>query len=148
MRTQRGEAPPLKLEEAELLLPYANTALLEFVVAEKKSYVFVITNESRVSIKLYPLDIEEKELASRIERFRSMLSEADNRFSKPARELYDLLLKPLAEHLRSRTQLVVIPDGPLWELPTRAKPLAESGARRASSSRMRAPSSRLRRGRA
>jgi CHAT domain-containing protein/Tfp pilus assembly protein PilF len=120
LRFQRGEAPTLKLEEANLLLPDANTAVLEFVVAEKKIHLFVITKQSGTRIKAYPLAIEEKDLTSRVEGFRSMLAAADNRFSKSARELYDLLLKPAGEQLRGKSRLVIVPDGPLWELPIQA----------------------------
>src|SRR5262249_8062911 len=42
LKTQRGEAPPLRLEQAQALVPNASTALLEFVVAEEKTYLFVL----------------------------------------------------------------------------------------------------------
>ncbi|MGH9630353.1 MAG: CHAT domain-containing protein, partial [Bryobacteraceae bacterium] len=51
---------------------------------------------------------------------RSMLASADNRFSRPARELYDLLLKPAQSQLQDKNRLVIVPDGSLWELPMQA----------------------------
>ena len=36
-------------------------------------------------------------------------------FSKPAHDLYDLLLKPAAAQLRGKTRLLIVPDGALWE---------------------------------
>ena len=58
-------------------------------------------------------------LADRVARFRQMLT-SDNRFSKPAHDLYDLLLKPAAAQLRGKTRLLIVPDGALWELPFQA----------------------------
>jgi CHAT domain-containing protein len=120
LKVRRGEAQPLGIGEASALLPDAETALLEFVVAEEKTYLFVLTSQATSGLKVYPLEIKRKDLADRTERFRSMLSTLDNRFPKPARELYDLLLKPAVEQLRGKTRLVIVPDGPLWELPFQA----------------------------
>ena len=46
LKTRRGEAPPLRLAQAGALLPDANTALLEFVVAEEKTYLFALTKSA------------------------------------------------------------------------------------------------------
>src|SRR6266508_819379 len=43
LRAQRGEAQPLSPGEAAALLPDAKSALLEYVVADDKTYLFVIT---------------------------------------------------------------------------------------------------------
>jgi CHAT domain-containing protein/tetratricopeptide (TPR) repeat protein len=120
LKTRRGAAPPLQLAQAGALLPDVNTALLEFVVAEEKSYLFVLTKSATVGVKVYPLEIKQKDLAERVSRFRQMLSTSDNRFSKPAHELYDLLVKPAAAQLRGKTRLLIVPDGALWELPFQA----------------------------
>jgi CHAT domain-containing protein/uncharacterized protein HemY len=120
LKTRRGEAPPLRLAEAGALLPDANTALLEFVVADEKTYLFALTKSDAVGVKVYPLEIKQKDLADRVARFRQMLSTSDNRFSKPAHDLYDLLLKPAAAQLRGKTRLLIVPDGALWELPFQA----------------------------
>lgn len=125
LKTQRGEAQPLRFEEANALLPDQKTALLEFVVADEKTFLFVLTkqgqaNRTSPAVKVYALAIKQKDLTDRVERFRRMLSTIDNRFPKPARELYDLLIGPAAEQLQSKTRLVIAPDGPLWELPFQA----------------------------
>ena len=120
LKTRRGAAPPLRLEQAGALLPDVKTALLEFVVADEKTYLFVVTKSGAVGVKVYPLEIKQKDLADRVARFRQMLSTSDNRFSKPAHELYDLLVKPAAAQLRGKTRLLIVPDGALWELPFQA----------------------------
>jgi CHAT domain-containing protein/uncharacterized protein HemY len=120
LKTRRGAAQPLRLAQAGALLPDVNTALLEFAVADEKTYLFVLTKSGPVGVKVYPLEIKQNDLADRVERFRQMLSTSDNRFSKPAHELYDLLVKPAAAQLQGKTRLLIVPDGALWELPFQA----------------------------
>jgi len=117
LKTRRGDALPLRLEEVGALLPDAGAALLEFVVADRKTYLFVLTRSATVGVSVYPLEIKQQDLADRVERFRQMLSTSDNRFLKPAREIYDLLIKPAAAQLQGKTRLLIVPDGALWELP-------------------------------
>lgn len=45
LRAKRGEAQVVTLEEARALLPDANAALLEFVVTEEKTCLFVISDQ-------------------------------------------------------------------------------------------------------
>jgi CHAT domain-containing protein len=111
---------PLTLDATNALLTDARTALLEFVVTEDRSYLFVVTRAARVDVRVYPLAITQPDLTDLTERFRLLLSTVDNRFSQPARELYDLLLAPAAAQLRGKTRLVIVPDGPLWEVPFQA----------------------------
>jgi hypothetical protein len=66
LKTRRGGTPLLRLEQASALLPDAITALLEFVVADEKTYLFVLTKATSVGIKVYPLEIKQKDLADRI----------------------------------------------------------------------------------
>src|SRR5262249_8809646 len=117
LKPRRGATPPLRLAQASALIPDVNTALLEFVVADEKTYLFALTKSGAVGVKVYPLEIKQKDLADRVARFRHMLSTSDNRFSKPAHDLYDLLVKPAAAQLRGKTRLLIVPDGALWELP-------------------------------
>ena len=118
LKTQRGQTPPLGLDQTGTLLPDGMTALLEFVVTEKKTYLFVLSKTA--SVKVFPLEIKQTELKDKVERFRQMLSTVDSRFSETAHGLYDLLLKPAADEIAGKTRLVVVPDGSLWELPFQA----------------------------
>lgn len=136
LRIQRGEVRPLSLEETGALLPDARTALVEYVTAEDKTYLFVITKGSargaRPELKIYTLDAERKELAAQAEHFRHQLARRDLTYGAAARGLYDLLLKPAEAQLRGKDTLVIVPDGKLWELPfqtlqdTRGRHLIES----------------------
>ena len=124
LKVQRGEVQAIKLEETAELLPDAKSALLEYVVTDEKTYLFVVTRGNRgspaVDMKVYPLAIKQNELAEQAERFRQSLAARDLRFRVPATELYDLLLKPARAELRDKTTLVIVPDGVLWQLPFQA----------------------------
>jgi CHAT domain-containing protein len=125
LKTQRGDVSPLNIDEVTALLPDDATALLEFVVSEERAHLFVLTkgrsgSPSRSRIGAFTLNVNDKDLAAKIEHLRQMLAGADNRFGASARELYNLLLKPAAEEISGKTRLVVVPSGPLWELPIQA----------------------------
>jgi CHAT domain-containing protein len=122
---KRGEAQPLKLEEAAGLLPDAGIALLEYVGTSKQPILFVLTktganSQAAIETRVYPLGIVPKDLAERAMQFRQQLAKRNPGFADSARALYDLLLKPAAAQLQGKTHLVIVPDGPLWELPFQA----------------------------
>jgi CHAT domain-containing protein/Tfp pilus assembly protein PilF len=125
LKVHRGEVTPITAAEAAALIPDVSTAIVEFVVAEDKSYLVVLTRDrkstaSSPNITLYSLKITANQLSERVEAFRRMLAERDLRYQDTARQLYDLLLKPAEAQLRGRKTLCVIPDRVLWELPFQA----------------------------
>jgi CHAT domain-containing protein/Tfp pilus assembly protein PilF len=123
LRVQRGEVVPITAAEAAALIPDPSTAIVEFVVAEDKSYLIVLTADrknSPLKISLYSLKIASKQLSERVNDFRRMLAERDLNYQESARQLYDLLLKPAEEQLRGRKTLCLVPDQALWELPFQA----------------------------
>ena len=134
LKVQRGETPPLTLNQAaELLPPDGNTALLEYVVADDNSFLFVLTQAApahrqkptAVTLKVYPLNINSKELSGLVETFQQRLGERNLAFNAHAQRLYDLLLKPAHAQLRTKDTLCIVPDGVLWQLPFQAlKPTA------------------------
>jgi CHAT domain-containing protein len=99
-------------------LPDAHTALLEYVVTEKKAYLFVITKSAGVQV--YTLAIDRDELSKKIEGFRQRLAGRDLGFRAAAIGLYQLLLKPAEAQLRGKTNLVIAADDTLWDLPFQA----------------------------
>lgn len=105
----------------------ANTALIEFAVAEKQSYAWVVT----------PAGIKSAELPgraaieSRIDAFRKLAARPGNtltasaaltRIDAEASAIYRDLLAPLEPALKSVTQLTIVPDGILAYLPFEALP--------------------------
>ena len=123
LRVRRGEAQPLTLEEAAALLPDAAGALLEYVVTEAATYLFVVTRaQGRPAgeVRVFTLPIKRTELEKQTEGFRQQLAGRDLGFRSSAHKLYDLLLKPAQALLRGKSNFVIVPDGQLWELPFQA----------------------------
>ncbi len=113
LAVNRGELSSLKIEE---LRPLVNnsTALLQYAVSGEKVFLFVVSGPG-LEVRVYPLNVPHNELAQKITSFRQSL---DNPVL--ARELYDVLLKPAEAQIAQRTELIIVPDGVLWDVPFEA----------------------------
>lgn len=124
LRAQRGQIQPISLGETASLLPDNRTAILEFLVADEKTYLFVLTrrkgNAVGPELNIYTIDIKAKELGQEAEEFRQQLSSRDLQFGASATNLFNLLVRPARAELAGVTSLLVVPDGPLWNLPFQA----------------------------
>ncbi len=123
LRARRGEAPIIKAEELAALLPSANSALLEYVVTDEATYLFVVTKTTgklAADAQVYALPVKREELSRQTEALRRQLAGRDLGFRAAARQLYQLLLKPARAQLAGKTNLVIVPDDKLWELPFQA----------------------------
>jgi tetratricopeptide (TPR) repeat protein len=131
LKVDRAELPPLKLEELRSLLVDTSTALLEYSITETNTYLFVLTAEKSsararqrravtLQLKVYPLEIRNDELTSRVKQFETQLATKAGDTDQSARDLYELLLKPADDQLGLKTKLVIVPDGVLWRLPFEA----------------------------
>jgi CHAT domain-containing protein/Tfp pilus assembly protein PilF len=130
LKIKRGKIEPLDLQQTARLLPDSRAALLEFVVMDEKTYLFVLTKrpssqgppgrriaDGGLNLAVYKITVTRKDLAGLVEQFRRSLADLDFSFVSQARSLYDLLLKPARSDLRNKTTLVIVPDDALWELP-------------------------------
>jgi CHAT domain-containing protein/tetratricopeptide (TPR) repeat protein len=123
LRLQRGEAPRASLTQLNEQLGRPDTALVEYVVGDEQTFLFVLTDAGRAAapvLKVYTLKVKRRELLDRVGRFRRQLAERDLLFGGAARALYDLLLAPARVQLGGRAALVIVPDDALWELPFQA----------------------------
>ncbi len=122
LKVQRGEMKPISVAEAAKLLPDDKSALLEYVVGEDRSFLFVITKDAsaKVSLKVYPIDIKQTDLAKQTRSFHSKIAKGDLDFARDSQDLYNLLLKPAEAQLKNKTSLVIVPDSSLWDLPFQA----------------------------
>src|SRR5262249_12931540 len=57
------------------------------------------------------------DLTKQAESFRRQLARRDLGFRAQAKQLYQQLLKPAQMQLQGKTNLIIIPDDKLWELP-------------------------------
>jgi CHAT domain-containing protein len=125
LRARRGDARTATASEAADLLPDANAALLQYVVTENKTYLFVVSkaknaNSAAVTLNTYSLSIKRKDLADNVAKFHQQLAKRDMGFRSSATQLYDLLLSPARADLQGKSAVVIAPDGVLWELPFQA----------------------------
>ena len=129
IKLQRGELQPLNLTEIGNLLPDAHSAILEFIVAEEQSYLFVITKPAAgaqppsavpVNLRSYPLNLTRKQVNDLTERFRRRIANRHFDIQDLSSQLYRQLLAPAQSQLQGIKALIVIPDGGLWQLPFQA----------------------------
>jgi CHAT domain-containing protein len=124
LRIRRVDFPSLSQEMCDFLLQDSRTALLEFLIAGDKVYLFLITRNalpdgksSTAEVKVYPLSLSSSKLREQIEIYRKQLSSRRIDFKPRAQELYNVLLKDVEPQLIGKAKLCIVPDGYLWELP-------------------------------
>jgi len=135
LKVMRGEASPLNSDQALKLVPDAKTALLSFVQTEERTYLFVLTRNQRSALTqrrkpyelrsapellVYALDVDRPSLYPRILNLKRLIATVDAKVESQARELYDLILKPVQAQLDGRDKLIIAPDGVFWNLPFQA----------------------------
>ena len=129
---QRPASLPLTPADTAGLTDGKDTALLEFVVTDDTACLLVVTGtpesgQPPATVKIFPVAISRDELTRRVEAFRNALAERSLGWQEQARSLYDDLLQGSAPVWSAASHLVIVPDGPLWNLPFQA--LAPSAER-------------------
>lgn len=124
LRIRRVDFPSLNQEICDFLLQDSRTALLEFLIAGDRVYLFLVTRKalpdgasSSAEVKVYPLSIASSKLKEQVAIYYKQVSEQRIDFKARARELYNVLLKDIEPELVGKTRLCIVPDGYLWELP-------------------------------
>ncbi len=122
--------PVLKIEQTKTLLPDRDTALLEFFVDEDKIYLFILTDESeksvagtewRKNLKWQVFVIEdEPTLRFQIGILQSQIKERKMIYKEYCQYVYDLLIKPVEQHLKDKLNWIIIPDDFIWNVPFQA----------------------------
>jgi CHAT domain-containing protein len=116
LRVERGTLPPATVRDvASRLSP--ETALVEYLVTEEKTYAFVIAGGT---IEMRAIDVTRDAIAQQAESFRALLAGRRPDFRKTARSLHQTLVAPIADLLSKRRSWILVPDGPLWNLPFQA----------------------------
>jgi CHAT domain-containing protein/predicted negative regulator of RcsB-dependent stress response len=120
-RAWRGDMAAAGVDEAAAMLG-PDAAALEFVATDAPMHVFLLTRDGRgaTRVRHRVLAASRQDLGEKVQAFRRQLASRDPAFRPAARQLFDALLGPLAHELRDRRRLVIVPDGPLWELPFQA----------------------------
>lgn len=101
-----------------------HTAAVEFVVMPWTVIAFVMRGETIHAVRL---PTRTNVIARQAAKYGTLLARRDAGYAAEARTLYDLLLGPLASELAGARNLVLIPDGFLWNVPFEAL-MAADGA--------------------
>jgi CHAT domain-containing protein len=118
---------PLNIVEAQALLG-PNEALVAYLVSDVGIFVWAITHDG---VDWQKLDIDSKGLEEKVSKLRESLDigKVQNALAggrKPeevlfdlgiANELYATLIEPVETTIKDKTQLLVVPSGPLTSLP-------------------------------
>ncbi|HQR35472.1 MAG TPA: CHAT domain-containing protein [Blastocatellia bacterium] len=114
--------PPIKFARVSAELLEKETALIEFVLGEERSFAWVLQSDKLAAVNLP----SRKELEPLIATFRATLSakvnsttaaQAITKLKAQSQPLYEKLFQPLESHLTGARKLIVVPDGVLAYLP-------------------------------
>lgn len=122
LRVMRGQSLPLGRDDARRLVADGHTVLLEYVLTEKRAYVFILSGgpSGEPSLDVRRLDVESAELTRLAQDLRERCGSRDLDFGTPAARLYRALVSPARDVLRGARRVIVVPDGALWDLPFQA----------------------------
>ena len=111
---------PLELADTQRMLD-PGTAMVSYSVGRDETIAFVVLPNRHLEV--YTIPIRRDELDRQVKQFRSLLEAST---AKPprlsslvvsGRQLFDLLLEPADKLLSLSRRVVIIPDGPLHNLP-------------------------------
>jgi CHAT domain-containing protein len=108
---------PVSLDEAQSVCPDKNTVILEYMVGDSSSCLWLITRSFHKLFKITGL----KTLQEQIEAIRFALLDSrqgiSDFFTNAGNALYEELIRPAEPFLSKKSKLVIIPDGVLNYLP-------------------------------
>ncbi len=115
-RQQAGERPvriPPALRDA---------LLVEYVVRDRRVLILTArrSRDGGTLVKARSIAVSRRRLNALTTRFVHSIEQRDLRYLESARELYDLLVRPVEAELRLSARLCVMPDDLLWRLPFQA----------------------------
>ena len=121
LRVQRGDATLFTLAETPQVLPTPATAILQYVVSADRVYLLVLTQTSGApALEVFTLPVGSSAVTKAAQRFRERIATRDLSFGEDARRLYDMLVAPAAKSIAGKAHVIVVPDGPLWNVPFQA----------------------------
>jgi CHAT domain-containing protein len=112
---------PTSLEQTTRALP-PDTLLLEYSVEADRCRVFVIgSGTTRTTLTVYTVPVSSRQLAGAVSSFRAALERRGTKslpeVQRQGAALYELLMRPADDAIRRARRVVIVPDGPLYDLP-------------------------------
>ena len=118
-----GLARPLSQANVNSLVRAEDLAYLEYVVTGDSVGVFILKRNGPTrdhDLKYIKLPVTTVELRQKVDEFRSAVAARDPDYDSLGRELYRLLIAPVANELKNIRTVCIIPDEFLWTLPFQA----------------------------
>jgi CHAT domain-containing protein len=112
-----GDLPRPSVDDLRRSIP-ADGLILEYVLAGDRVWVIVVTRDHMP--RIIAIHCDEAMLDRKVARFVALLNGAHPALPSLSRELYDLLVKPVASELHGKRTICIVPDGRLWRLPFQA----------------------------
>jgi CHAT domain-containing protein/tetratricopeptide (TPR) repeat protein len=107
-----------------LLARSPNTAILEYFVSDTALFIFALNAQNFAAQKILLTQKELKKRLNELGRSYYALTESERqdpnkkqKYIAAAAKLYQNLMTPVEEIFKNKEELVIIPDGGLWELP-------------------------------
>lgn len=123
LRLRSGIAQVLTLASLKTLTPTNDVAYLEYVMTDKNVGLFIV-KRNRVTnepfIKYLNLPVGASELRQKVNQFHSLLAARHPNHRTLSRELYQLLIEPVAKEIQNVGTICIVPDSFLWTLPFQA----------------------------
>jgi CHAT domain-containing protein len=121
LQMHRAEFSPITTAQLSGLLPDSETVLLEYVFTRSAVHLFAISRHDDGNPKVESYTLRDSAgLPSLIEKFRSQLAARDLGYRATARSLYEKIAGPASVTIAKKKRIIVVPDGPLWNLPFQA----------------------------
>ena len=95
-----------------------DTAIIHFAVTKENVFVFVLRKGEQNSLNLIvkKVAVTPDQLSLLCRRFHYALASRSSEVRALGIKLYDVLLRPIRNELVSKANLIIVPDGPLWEV--------------------------------
>jgi CHAT domain-containing protein len=117
-----GPAKPLTQANLNTLISADDFAYLEYVVTRDDVGLFILKQNGSTDhdLKYVQLPVHADELRRKVSEFHLALAERHPGYLRLGRELYRLLIEPVAAELQNTRMVCIIPDEFLWTLPFQA----------------------------
>ncbi len=118
-----GPARPLTAANLNSLVHTDDLVYLEYVVTGDKVGLFILKRNGvspNHELKYVNLPVKADELRRKVIDFHAALAERQPDYASLGRELYRLLIDPVANELQNINTICIIPDEFLWTLPFQA----------------------------
>ncbi len=116
---------PSDLTEIRAQMP-ENVQIVQYAVLEKKILIWLISKEKA---EVFPVEIEAEKLSEKVKTYLKLLpdqnEESQYQLKQISRELYDILINPLAGKLDEKKEICLIPHKILFHLPFAALETSE-----------------------